>query len=682
MADPKTILICSCEDTMRLDAAAIKRGCPTCTIAEFHQLCRGELDRLRQAATVEGPLVIGCTQEAPLFADELDGRSQRTEFVNIRETAGWSVEGPQAGPKMAGLLAAASEPVPATPFVTLSSEGVILIYGRDDVAVEAGRLLADHLDVTVMLMGAAPVAPPATTSFPIVRGTIRNARGHLGAFELAIDDYAVPRPSSRDALAFEAPRGGLTSRCDIVLDLSGGSPLFPAHDLREGYLRADPRDPSAMLRAVLRARDLVGSFDKPRYVDFTAELCAHSRSGLIGCHRCLDLCPTGAITPDGDHVQINAEVCAGCGQCAAACPTGAATYALPPADALLHKLRAMLLAYRDAGGSDAIVLFHDAEHGSALIDALARHGDGLPANVLPLAVNEVTQVGLEAAIAAFAYGAAAIRFLLRAKPRHDIAGLRQTIAMAEIIVTGLGLTGRRVETIETDDPDALSEALRTIASASAVAHPATFHTVGKRRDLLRFALHELHRVAPSPVDVIALPEGAPLGAVSVNVEGCTLCLACVSACPTGALRDDPDRPVLKFVEDACVQCGLCQSTCPEKVITLKPQIDFRAARAPAEIIKEEEPALCIRCNKPFGVKSTIDRIAAKLEGRHWMYPVGDKRLDAVRMCADCRAITMSEQQFDPFAGVPERAPPRTTDDYLRERENKTKGVDSPARGQP
>ena len=50
----------------------------------------------------------------------------------------------------------------------------------------------------------------------------------------------------------------------------------------------------------------------------------------------------------------------------------------------------------------------------------------------------------------------------------------------------------------------------------------------------------------------------------------------VSSCPTGALRDDPQRPMLRFVEDACVQCGLCQATCPEHVITLKPQIDFRA----------------------------------------------------------------------------------------------------------
>ena len=667
---PKTVLVCSCEDTMHLDAAAVKRGCRNSEIETFRQLCRAELDRFRSAAKTDGSLVVGCTQEAPLFTDEAGERSGDISFVNLRETAGWSSEGSRAGPKMAALLAAASEPTPDFPLLTLSSEGVILIYGRDEAAIEAGKLLADHLDVTVMTTKPAQIIPLATTTFPIVKGTVRNAGGHFGAFELTIDDYAMPRPSSRDALVFDASRNGLTSRCDLVLDLSGAAPLFPAHDLRDGYLRADPGDPAAVLRAVLKARDLVGSFDKPKYINFTATLCAHSRSGLIGCHRCLDLCPTSAIAPDGDHVKISPEVCAGCGQCASACPTGAASYALPPADALLHKLRALLLTYHEAGGDTPIVLLHDAQHGTPLIGALARHGDGLPANVLPLAVNEVTQVGLEVIVAAFAYGTAGVRFLLRAKPMHDVRGLSQTIAMSDAILSGLGFSARPVATIETDDPDKLGEMLRGIEPGPIVAHPATFKTVGKRPDLLRFALSELHRVAPHPVDVIALPDGAPLGAIGVNVDGCTLCLSCVSACPTGALRDDPERPVLKFVEDACVQCGLCQSTCPEKVITLKPQIDFRAARAQAAIIKEEEPALCIRCSKPFGIKSTIEKIAAKLEGRHWMYPAGDKRLDVVRMCADCRVIAMSEQQFDPFAGVPERAPPRTTDDYLRERERK------------
>ena len=667
---PKTILLCSCEDTMHLDTAAVRSGCRKSEIATFRQLCRVELDQFRSAAKAEGSLTVGCMQEVPLFSDEAGERPRPIDFVNLRETAGWSTEGDRAGPKMAALLAAAAEPTPDFPLVNMSSEGVILIYGRDETAIEAGRLLADHLDVSVMITRPAQIAPPSTISFPIVKGTIRNAKGHFGSFELTIDDYAAPRPSSRDAFIFEAPRNGAASRCDLLLDLSGGPPLFPAHDLRDGYLRADPRDPAAMLRAVLKARDLVGNFDKPKYINFTADLCAHSRSQLTGCHRCLDLCPTGAITPDGDHVKIAAEICAGCGQCAAACPTGAASYALPPADTLSHKLRAMLLAYDQAGGAQPVVLLHDGAHGTPLINALARHGDGLPANVLPLAVNEVTQVGLEIVVAAFAYGAANVRFLLRAKPLHDLAGLSQTIAMGDAILSGLGFAGRRVSTIETDDPDMLGETLREIEPGATVQRPATFKTVGKRRDLLRFGLTELHRIAPAPTDVVALPEGAPLGAISVDVGGCTLCLSCVSVCPTGALLDDPDRPALKFVEDACVQCGLCKSTCPEKVITLVPRIDFTAESARTRIIKEEEPALCIRCSKPFGVKSTIDKIAAKLEGRNWMFPAGDKRLDTVRMCADCRVITMSEQQFDPFSGIGERPPVRTTDDYLRERENK------------
>jgi len=176
----------------------------------------------------------------------------------------------------------------------------------------------------------------------------------------------------------------------------------------------------------------------------------------------------------------------------------------------------------------------------------------------------------------------------------------------------------------------------------------------------------LQRVAPAPVDVVPLPQGAPFGAVEINVDGCTLCLACVSACPTGALSADTERPMLRFAEDACVQCGLCKATCPEKVITLKPQIDFRAATAAARVLKEEAPFECIRCNKPFGVKSTIERVSAKLEGKHWMFKGSARRLDVIKMCEDCRVAVMAEEDFDPY-GKP-RPPVRTTEDYLRERE--------------
>ena len=648
---------------MPLDESALRHVCKG-KLETANQLCRAEIERFRAAARGSEPLMVACTQEAPLFSETAPDAD--ITYVNVRETGGWSRDASTAGPKMAALIAAATEPMPGTPIVSLESDGVILIYGRDERAVDAARLLKDRLDVTVLLSKPGDIAPQRVTEFPVVKGTIRSAHGHLGAFELMVDDYASPTPSSRDKLVWDSARNDAKSRCDLILDLSGGGPLFPAADLRDGYLRVDPGDPVAVLRAVLKAGELVGTFDKPRYITFTDHLCAHSRSKIVGCTRCLDLCPTGAIAPAGNHVKIDEYVCAGCGACAAVCPTGAAAYALPPVDALIGKLRTLLATFRDAGGSRPILLFHDADHGGQLIDALARHGDGLPANALPVAVNEVTQVGLETIAAAFAYGASAVRFLLRAKPRHDVTGLVRTLVLAEPIIAGLGFGAGRATTIETDDPEALGAMLRAEVGDPA-PRSASFAAVGAKRDLLRLSLRELQRAAPSPVDVIALPASAPFGKVEINVEGCTLCLSCVAVCPTGALSDDPDHPVLRFSEDACVQCGLCKATCPEQVISLVPQLDFRAATLPARVLKEEEPFHCIRCGKPFGVKSTIDRVTAKLEGKHWMFKGAGNRLEVLKMCENCRVVAVTETEFDPYA-APARPNVRTTEDYLRERE--------------
>jgi ferredoxin len=666
---PQTIFVCSCEDTIKLEAGVLRRGCRGAGLETARQLCRAELERFQAAATADTPLIVGCTQEAPMFAELAENSKQGANltFVNLRETAGWSSQASDAGPKMAALLAAAAEPTPAVPLVTLTSKGVILVYGRDEQAIEAAQLLKDHLDVTVMITRRAALTPPRVNEFALVKGTIRSAKGHLGAFEIVVDEFAATVPSSRSTLAFEVARNGVVSHCDVILDLSGQAPLFTASELRAGYVRADPGDPAAVLRSVIKARDLIGTFDKPRYIAFSEGLCAHSRSGIVGCRHCLDLCPTGAIEPAGDHVVIDPHICAGCGQCATTCPTGAAAYALPPVDVLMGKLRSLLTVYGDAGGLHPILLLHDDEHGAALIDALARHGDGLPANVLPLVVNEVTQVGLEIIAAAFAYGASAVRFLLRAKPRHDFVGLTRTIALAEPILAALGFGS--VAAIETDDPDALGSALTAIEAYAPSPRPASFIPIGPKREVMQLALRELHHAAPAPIDVVALPVGAPFGAVELDADGCTLCLSCVAACPTGALGDDPERPLLRFTEYTCVQCGLCKATCPEKVINLKPQIDFRAANARSHVLKEEEPFRCIRCGTPFGVKSTIERVIGKLAGQHWMYAHGSKRLDALRMCENCRVAVVTEDEFDPH-GAPSRPAVRTTDDYFREREQR------------
>ncbi|MBR1187776.1 4Fe-4S binding protein [Bradyrhizobium sp. AUGA SZCCT0160] len=664
------LLICSCEKTMPLDVPAINRGCAG-KITQANQLCGLELERFKQALADGAPITVACTQEAPLFREVAEDFPQaQLTFANIREAGGWSNDAAAAGPKAAALIAAAQEEMPPISMVTLESSGVALIYGRDEVAIDAAQRLADRLDITVLLSKPGDVTPRRSNEFPVLKGTIRNARGHLGAFELGIDDYALPLPSSRAKLVFGPARNGATSTCDLILDLSGGTPLFPAHDLRPGYLRADPRDRAAVERAIADAGNLVGTFDKPRFIQFEEALCAHSRSGITGCTRCLDLCPTGAITPNGKAVAIDANVCAGCGACASVCPTGAASYALPSADALMRRLRTLLQTYRKAGGSNAIVLFHDGEHGDALIDALARFGAGLPAHVLPLRVNEVTQLGPESIAAVFAYGGCGVAILTRGKPRHDIAGLHRTAGTSDTVVAALGFGAGLVRILETDDPDQLRAMLDAAPGGVATPKPAGFVPRGAKRGVLETTFRELHLAAPAPVDSVPLAPGAPFGGVNLNVEGCTLCHACVTACPTGALSDNPDRAMLRFTESLCVQCGLCEATCPEKVITLEPRLDFAAWNAPLRVLKEEEPFNCIACGKPFGTKSSIERVLAKLGEKHWMFQGANaKRIDVIKMCADCRVEAVVNEGFDPH-GAPQRPPVMSTEDYLRARDGK------------
>ena len=109
----------------------------------------------------------------------------------------------------------------------------------------------------------------------------------LGDSDLA---WAMRSPSSRATYAWGPSRETAESRCDLILDLSGRSPLFPTHETRQGYLRADPADGAALARAIAAAGELVGTFDKPRFVQFEPGLCAHSRNRKVGCTRCLDLC--------------------------------------------------------------------------------------------------------------------------------------------------------------------------------------------------------------------------------------------------------------------------------------------------------------------------------------------------------------------------------------------------------
>ncbi|MGD1876830.1 MAG: 4Fe-4S binding protein [Kiloniellaceae bacterium] len=668
----KRVLVCNCDSTMPLEEAALTRACQAVGAtgkAELNtQLCRAQLGTFQRAILGDQPVTVACTQEAPLFREIAgeDNPAAELDFLNIRETAGWSDEARAATPKIAALIAAAMVEAEPTPMVALASQGICLVYGRDEQAIEAARQLAGRLDVTVLLSQPGEIIPPQVMDVPIFKGTIVQAKGHLGGFGITVNDYAPATPSGRGALGFDTAKNNAFSECDLILDLTGGTPLFQAAEKRDGYFRPDPGDPAAVQRTLFDIADLVGEFDKPRYVKFNADICAHARSRKTGCTRCLDVCPTGAIAPAGDVVHIDPLVCAGCGSCASVCPTGAASYQLPAGDSLFQRLRGLLIGYREAGGDGAILLLHDGTHGNEMIGFMARLGRGLPARVLPFPLNEVTQVGIDFLASAFAYGAQQVVILADPKKRDELSGLAGQLGLAESVLSGLGYGGGRLHVIDDADPDTVEAQIYGLARPKTAIAAGSFLPMGGKRSRAFLALRHLHEKAPAPVDHLPLAPGAPFGRVAVDTAGCTLCLACVSACPAGALLDDETRPWLGFKEDACVQCGLCRTTCPEQVITLEPRLNFTNEAMGAVTLNEDEPFECIRCGKPFGVRKSIERIADQLAGKHSMFRESGQ-IDRIRMCEDCRVSDQFQSGDNPFQ-MGDRPAIRTTDDDLRERD--------------
>jgi ferredoxin len=346
-------LICDCNHTMPLDAAALKTALQQTDHASpdglehLHTLlCRREAGAFQRAAKATGeagePLVVACTQERRLFVElnaETEGAApldvRPIHFVNIRETGGWSRDAKAATPKIAALLAAAQMP-PPQPVANVSyrSGGRCLIIGSADAAEAAAALLTAKLDVNLLIDGAGGALTQAH-GWAVHAGSLKRLTGWLGAFhaewessnpidldlctrcnacietcpEGAIDfSYQIDLDackSHRDCVRVCEAAGAIdfareprtdADTFDLVLDLRRAS-AFTMHQPPQGYWHVGG-DPLALHKAVLELRDAVGEFEKPKFFAYNQKVCAHSRNERIGCAACIDICSARAISSD------------------------------------------------------------------------------------------------------------------------------------------------------------------------------------------------------------------------------------------------------------------------------------------------------------------------------------------------------------------------------------------------
>jgi len=357
-------------------------------------------------------------------------------------------------------------------------------------------------------------------------------------------------------------------------------------------------------------------------VRIAPERCLRRRHKEAPCQRCLEVCPTQAIT-EGGPIALDVEHCVGCGLCVHLCPTEALCGSADRAGKLLKVLGSL---------SDGRVDFAcDRKASPALTRAEVSH----VVEVKPC----LAALSLPTLLAAAAQGAADDRSVHAAKlwvndepclecPIGSVQSeIRRTVEATNRLLTAFGwepsvftysgwpdlLAGESQErpVVQGDRPrytrrdffgslrrqaqgalvSAVTESLPAETDLG-VEHKLAHRVPSGHRSLARI-LTRLGQPTAERLETAALP----FGAVSIG-EDCTGCGLCARLCPSGALNfvGDEEFFVINFTAVECLDCTICSLICPVDAVVLEPEVDPKqlAADGPQALLAGKL-APCHRC---------------------------------------------------------------------------------------
>ena len=681
--------VCDCAGTCALDLETVRDRIDGVEVAASSDLLCGEetVDDIREVVEARDleELLVTCPAAAGQASlERIEAETDATvHFVDQREGAGWVHDERAATEKTARLVNAARAGLDHggadEPAVDATVGRSVAVVGDADLA----STLAASADVTLLADGEE-FDDVDLEPVRLERGRVVDVSGSLGGFELTLEarvtddcvdclrcveagpDGAVTRTPVD--VAPDAPDGEWVDVCPTnAIDLRGRRRTItvdqvvhpgaetPAPGGKTGYHTDGGLETVAAVTALFDA-DLASG------LEYDAEVCTAGDSGQQGCTACYEACPHDAVSrPAPDEVAFDLAACQTCGACTSSCPTGAVELPERTNERLAREVEALVAAEPSGGLLDRsgpaidtqVVAFVCGERAATALERYGRlaasgRTDVAYPPILPVAVDCTDTVGEAHVLHALAAGADGVTILgCGGDCQHSGPEPKAELVDRLNRATGdLGL-GERVAFLAPDPADPADFAASIAAFVDDLsptpvppgAHEATGQALeadersayGNGTWALESVRAILDHVEPDRDRVRGLEN---FGVMTVS-DACGLTPTCSNLCPVDAIRTEEGR--LEFSHERCVNCGLCETGCPESAITMESGLDLgllpeRTGGQAWTVVHEDEPFACRGCGAEFTSAATVENMKAQL-------PDGDlpgAEGHMAEYCSDCK----------------------------------------------
>ncbi len=608
----KGVFLCTCSGTINFDFKKLTKSIKSDYI-EIHEMLCQEPGKIKDVFAEKelSRALVACTAKTDVFkALDLD-----ISYINLRERCAWVHDRDEATEKAAALVCAGLNCPAIASNRTIDIGRDVLIIAPASAGMRISRHLSGSASVRLLISDNCERVAENLNGIDVLAGKVKQIEGRIGDFKINIIRNPVSSKKCIScgkcmdvcpAQAIDLDEKIATLKAGQVLAI-GKNMLYP--ERKKGFYIIDEGEDidvsvSLALPALIEIIANTSGLTKDVPVKAFLEECAAGKSGIQGCTLCERACRHRAITRRGDKIDFDEISCEGCGACASVCPLS-----LFRMEDDIHSRMGYLLqpsGFRSIKPYPKIIMF-TCEHSVPLLDAAGAQKIKYPA-VLPLFVPDLACISENHILKAFDLGADGV-IMLGCGACTDSS--KEAAGFAKRILDELDLNARTG--VFRNDIEVNSFARNLISfSENLSLSPIRMHKqVLLKNTSNRHILIDLISSLASKTGIVPrkVIEDTSLAFADISTgASCTVCGACTSMCPSGALRREEGSIIFAYCY--CIACGLCEKACPEKALTMQRVFNIsKLLDAKPSALFKSELQVCASCRKPYMTRAAFDKIS-------------------------------------------------------------------------